>query len=84
MIRITTQKEKNRTVVTIDGQLADSDLGEIRRVRKSTKGAVLLNVRGLEACAAGGVRALRAWLDAGAELQHATPFLQMILEDSPS
>ena len=51
MIRITTQKEKNGTVVTIDGQVAESDLGEIRRVRKSVKGAVVLNLRGLDACA---------------------------------
>ena len=69
MIRITTQKEKNGTVVTIDGQVAESDLGEIRRVRKSVKGAVVLNLRGLDACAVGGVRVLREWLDAGARLQ---------------
>ena len=34
------------------------------------------------ACAAGGVRVLRAWLGAGAKLQAATPFLEMILKDS--
>ena len=84
MIRITTQKEKNGTVVTIDGQVVESDLGEIRRVRKSVTGAVVLNLRGLDACAVGGVRILREWLDAGAQLQDANPFLQMILKDSPS
>jgi hypothetical protein len=84
MIRITTQKEKNSTVVTIDGQVAESDLGEIRRVRKSVTGAVLLNLRGLDACAVGGVRFLREWLDAGARLQSATPFLEMLLKDSSS
>ena len=85
MIRITTRKEKNGTVVTIDGYVAESDLGEIRRIRRSTKGAVLLNLRGLTACAPGGVRLLRAWLDAGARLQDANPFLEMILKDpSPS
>jgi len=84
MIRITTQKEKNGTVVTIDGQLAESDLGEIRRVRKSVTGAVVLNLRGLDACAVGGVRVLRAWLSAGAKLQAATPFLEIILKDSSS
>jgi hypothetical protein len=84
MIRITTQKEKNGTVVIIDGQVAESDLGEIRRVRKSVTGAVVLNLRGLDACATGGVRLLREWLDAGAQLQAATPFLQMVLKDAPS
>jgi len=84
MIRITTQTEGNRTTVTIDGQVAEADLGEIRRVRKSTKGAVFLNLCGLTACTAGGVRVLRDWLDAGAQLQDATPFMQMILKDSPA
>lgn len=84
MIRITTRQEKNGTIVTIDGRVAESDLGEIRRVRKAVKGEVFLNLRGLEACAAGGVRALRAWLDAGAQLQDANPFLQMILKDPSS
>ena len=84
MIRITTQREKNGTVVTIDGQLADSDLGEIRRVRKSTKGAVDLNLRGLGGCAGGGVRVLRDWRHEGARLQSATPFLEMILKEPSS
>jgi hypothetical protein len=84
MIRITTLKANNGTVVTIDGQLADSDLGEIRRVRKSMNGAVDLNLRGLDGCAAGGVRVLRDWLHAGARLQSATPFLQMLLKEPPS
>jgi hypothetical protein len=84
MIRITTQKEKNGTVVTIDGQVAESDLREIRRVRKSVTGAVFLNLRGLEECAAGGVRVLQEWLDAGAQLQKANPFLQMILKHPAS
>ena len=81
VIRITTERNETGTVVTIDGQMAESDLGEIRRVRKSMKGDVFLNLRGLEACAAGGVRDLRAWLNAGAQLQDANPFLQMILKD---
>jgi hypothetical protein len=84
MIRITTQKEKNGTVVTIDGQVAESDLREIRRMRKSVAGAVFLNLRGLEDCAAGGVRVLQEWLDAGAQLQEANPFLQMVLKHPAS
>jgi hypothetical protein len=81
MIRITTQNEKSGTIVTIDGQVAESDLGEIRRVRKSVTGAVVLNLRGLDECAAGGIRVLREWLDAGARLQSATPFLEMLLKE---
>ncbi len=81
MIRITTQVEGNLTIVTIDGQMVESDLKAIRRVRKSVPGAVLLNLRGLDECGADGVQLLRAWLDAGAKLQDATPFMQMILKN---
>ena len=84
MIRITTQREKNGTVVTIDGRLADSDLREVHRVRKSVKGKAFLNLRGLEDCAAGGVRVLREWMGAGAQLQEANPFLDMILKEPAS
>ena len=69
-------------MVTIDGYVVDSDLGEIRRVRRSTKGPILLNLRGLTSCTGGGVQLLRAWLSAGARLQDATPFLEMLLRDS--
>ena len=84
MIRITTQTEGNRTIVTIDGQVSELDLKAIRRVRDSVPGAAVLNLRGLNECAGGGVRLLRAWLAAGAKLQDATPFMEMILKDSSS
>jgi hypothetical protein len=81
MIRIITQIEENATVVTIEGQVADSDLGEIQRVRESMTGAVFLNLRGVKSCAEGGARVLRDWLQAGAKLQAATPYLEMILNN---
>jgi hypothetical protein len=81
LIRITTQRQKNRTIVTIDGRLVESDVGAVQRVRKSVKGHVSLNLRGLESCAPGGVRLLRAWLHAGAHLQDANPFLQIVLKE---
>lgn len=84
MIRITTERKEKGTVVIIDGRLTDSDLREVQRVRKSVIGTVFLNLRGLEDCTAGGVRVLQEWLAAGARLQEANPFLQMILKDSPS
>jgi hypothetical protein len=62
----------------------DSDLGEIRRVRKVLKGLVVLNLRGLDTCVPVGIWLLRDWLDAGARLQDATPFLEMALKDAPT
>jgi hypothetical protein len=84
MIRITIQSKQNHTVVIIDGRVTESDLKEIQRVRKALKGDVSLDLRGLDGCAPVGIRLVRAWLDAGAQLEAATPFLEMILKDPSS
>jgi hypothetical protein len=81
MIRITTHPERSRTVVAIDGRLTAADFSEIRRVRQSVSGAVALDLGGLDACANDGIRLLQDWLDAGARLDAATPFLRMVLQD---
>jgi hypothetical protein len=81
VIRIIVQKEKNCTTVTIDGQLAGSDVDELGRVRSSVSGPAVLNLHGLDACAADGIQVLRAWLAAGARLEAATPYLRMLLQD---
>jgi len=81
MIRITTHHEPARTVVTIEGRLMAADLRAIRQVRQSVSGAVALNLGGLDACAQDGIRLLQDWLDAGAQLDAATPFLRMVLQD---
>ena len=81
MIRITTHHEPARTVVTIEGRLTAADLPELRRVRGQCSGAVALDLGGLETCARDGIRLLQDWLDAGAQLDAATPFLRMVLQD---
>jgi len=81
MIRITTHPEPSRTVVAIDGRLTAADFPEIRRVRESISGAVALDLDGLDTCARDGIRLLQGWLDAGARLDAATPFLRMVLQD---
>jgi hypothetical protein len=81
MIRITTHLEPSYTVVTIDGRLTAADFSEIRRVRRSVRGAVALDLDGLDVCARDGIRLLQDWLDAGARLDAATPFLRMVLQD---
>jgi hypothetical protein len=83
VIRITTQIDEARTLLTIAGQLTDLDIKEVRRVRNSLRGEVVLNLRGVDACSEGGIRMFREWLDSGARLAAATPFLEMILKDAP-
>ena len=81
MICISVQKEKNCTTVTIDGQMAGSDVAELGRLRRSVSGTTVLNLSGLDSCVADGIQVLRAWLAAGARLEAATPYLRMLLQD---
>ena len=81
MIRITTRHKPSHTMVIIEGWLTAADLRAIRRVRRSVRGAVALDLGGLDACAKDGIRLLQDWLDAGARLDAATPFLRMVLQD---
>jgi len=83
MIRITTKQEQDCTIVIIDGQIAAADVAEIRQVRVALDGAVVLNLGGVTRCVAEGVRLLRDWLDAGAQLRNANLFMRMILEAIP-
>ncbi len=59
--------------------MVESDVKEVRRIRRATLGEVLLNLRGLDVPAQSGIRELRAWLDDGARLEKANPFLRMLL-----
>ena len=81
MIRITTHPERSHTVVTIDGRLTAADFPEVRRARASIGGAVALDLAGLDTCVRDGIPLLQDWLDAGARLDAATPFLRMVLQD---
>jgi len=80
VIRITAKQEKSRTVVIIEGRLAAADLEELQRVRKSLPGKVILDLGGLDACVDDGIKLLRDWLNTGAQLVHAAPYLRMMLD----
>ncbi|MEI7902888.1 MAG: hypothetical protein WCK89_21795 [bacterium] len=79
MFRITTQKTRDHTVVTLDGRLADSDVEEVRRVLSSVTAPAALSLSDLETCSEGAVAELLHWMDAGFTLQGATPFMRMLL-----
>ena len=81
MIRITIHHKPSHTMVTIEGRLTAADLRAIRQVCRSVRGAVALDLGGLDACTRDGIRLLQDWLDAGARLGAATPFLRMVLQD---
>jgi len=79
MFRITLQKRSGITCVTIDGRVDASDIGEVRRVLSSVEGRMELSLGGLESCSDEVGGELRKWMDGGATIKSATPYLKMLL-----
>ncbi len=84
MIRITVHPPATAPVVVIDGWLAEGDLDELTRTRTRVIEGVALRLGGLESCDATGVRFLQDWLQAGAVLETASPFLRAVLTGTAS
>ena len=83
MFRITLQKKRGLTVVTLDGRLADTDIEEVHRVMSAVTGSAALNLSGLETCSEGALSELRHWIEAGGTIRGATPYMKMMLAQTP-
>jgi hypothetical protein len=79
VIRITIQAQASAPVVVVDGWLVEGDLDELTRTRSRVSEGAALRLGGLEFCDAAGVRFLQDWLQAGAVLKTASPFLWAVL-----
>lgn len=79
MFRLSLQKKRALTVVTLDGRLADANLEEVHRVLSSVTGSAALNLGGLETCSERALSELRYFIDAGFATRGATPFIRMLL-----
>ena len=80
MIRIVVSTQENDTVVTVDGDLAALELEELKRVRSSVSGAVILRLENVLSVDAESLAELRDWIQDGALAQGASPYIQMLLE----
>lgn len=80
MIRIVVTKQQKDTVVAIDGDLVTSELGELKQVRGSISGGVILHLENLNSADAESLAELRDWIQDGALAQDASPYIRMMLE----
>jgi hypothetical protein len=80
MIRIELARLKDEIAVTISGRLVAEDLGEVKRVRQSISGGVLLDLKNLLSADPKSILELRDWIEHGARTQGASPYLQLLLE----
>ena len=81
--RIELKSEAPRTVVTITGRLAGEAIEQLKGLRRSIEGAVTLDLAGLVSADDEGAEAVRAMSLKGDEIQNASPFIQLLLQDGP-
>ena len=83
MLRITVETEKEAaTVLHIDGHLTTKTVPELDRESRSVEGALRLDLTELRYADDEGIQALRALVDAGAEVLGASAFIRRYLDDS--
>jgi hypothetical protein len=80
MIRISVTKQQEDTVVAIGGDIVASDLEELRQVRSSMSGLVILCLENVISADAESLAELRDWIEDGALTRGASPYIQMMLE----
>ncbi len=81
--RIESKSEASHTVVTISGRLSGHAVEELRRLRRSIEGTVILDLSSLVSASYEGVKAIRALFLEGDETRSASPFVELLLRDKP-
>jgi anti-anti-sigma regulatory factor len=81
-IRIDITSEGPETVVRIAGRLTGSAVEQLRKVCDPIGGALVLDLSSLMFADDAGIDALRATAEKGAEIRGASPFIQLLLDDT--
>ena len=79
-IRIHRTSSADRTVLQIDGWLRAEDVDELVREYEAVLGPVVLELSNLQSADPAGVRALLEFNRLGAQIQGASPYVELLLE----
>jgi anti-anti-sigma regulatory factor len=81
-IRITRTTDAHETVLKIDGRLRCEDVGELAKEQRSVRGPLVLELSNLQSADAAGVEILRRLASAGARIQGASPYIELLLNET--
>jgi anti-anti-sigma regulatory factor len=81
-IRIDITSEGPETVVRIAGRLTGSAVKQLRKACDPIGGAFVLDLSSLMLADEAGIDAIRATGEKGAEIRGASPFIQLLLDDT--
>lgn len=71
------------TILKVDGHLKADDVEELSRAFRSAKGASVLDLSELQSADSAGLEVLRELVSIGAEIRHASPYIELLLNSSP-
>ena len=82
-IRIDITSEGPETVVRIAGRLSGVAVAQLRKACDPIEGAFVIDLSNLLFADATGIDVIRATVEKGAEVRGASPFVQLLLDDTP-
>jgi hypothetical protein len=81
-IRINSRQTPDGAVIELHGWLNQEALDELQKLCASTIGPYRLNVSQLAGSDQVGLVALRSWIAAGSRVEGASPYIQLLLDES--
>ena len=82
-IRIDIISEGSKTVVCIAGRLSGTAVAQLKKACDPIEAPFVIDLSSLLFVDAEGISAIRAIADRGAQVQGASPFVQLLLDDAP-
>ncbi len=82
-IRIDITVEGPKTIVFLAGRLSGVSAAHLRKACDPIKSAFVLDLSNLLFADDGGIDIIRAIVDKGAQVRGASPFVQLLLDDTP-
>ena len=82
-IRIDFITDRSETLLRIAGRLADNAVAELAKACDPMQDPFVIDLSNLLFANDKGINAIRAMADKGAKVQGASPFVQLLLDNSP-
>jgi len=82
-IRIDITSEGSKTIVFIAGRLSGVSVVQLRKACDPIEDAFVLDLSNLLFADDAGIDVIRAIVDKGAQVRGASPFVQLLLDDTP-
>jgi anti-anti-sigma regulatory factor len=82
-LRIDIESKGSQTVVHVVGRLSGNAVAELRKACGRIEGAFVLDLSNLRFADPAGIGAIRKLGGKGAQVQGASPFVQLLLDEAP-